>query len=684
MSNSKPGGAGINIREERMKFTRNKLVAGLIIALGVTTSIVFGTQSHAAIWSGQDCSTNAIVKCGVSSPSDLRAKYKASSELQALYGHFGVTSSVINGTMYSGTVTNSGDVIVNGKVVATNAMSVGRHQDDGSGCKGTPFTVAGHTYYEGTTACRFGTNPNYTGQAAYVMLTADGQFAGAILKPCGNIVPAKPVPPKPKPQTVACSSLSATSISSTMVGASKLNFTFTAKASTTNGAKVNSYTYNFGDGKSTTTGATTSHAYTQTGTYTATVTVNATVNGKATSVTSAACKVTVKPYKATPKPPVVSCTSLKLITVKDGTYNLSASASASQGVANVQEAGVISGYTYTVKDSKGAVVKTVNQTTNATASQSGNITLTPGNYVAQVVVHSNAGDKTGTQCTVKICVPQPPKTIQVCRLSDYTVVTINESAFDSQKYSKNLDDCKPVQVCDTTTNTLVMVHKNQIDNKRYTTDLTKCQKVQVCDTTTYTIVSVYPNQIDNQRYTKDLSLCQNVKVCDTTTGSIVEVKKGQVDNNRYTTDLTKCNVQVCDTTTNTVLTVTKDQAKDSKYTTDLSQCSNVEVCDTTTHQIVTVTKHEAENNDKYTTDTSKCEKVEVCDTTTGTKVEVYPSQIDNTRYTTDMTKCTPVVTPPQTPPELPHTGASDVIMSLVGAGSLIAAFSYYVASRRAL
>ncbi|HMI09480.1 MAG TPA: PKD domain-containing protein [Candidatus Saccharimonadales bacterium] len=43
-----------------------------------------------------------------------------------------------------------------------------------------------------------------------------------------------------------------------------------------------------------------------------------------------------------------------------------------------------------------------------------------------------------------------------------------------------------------------------------------------------------------------------------------------------------------------------------------------------------------------------------------------------------------VETPPTTPPELPHTGMSDGIVALVGAGSLIAAVGYYVASRRAL
>jgi len=41
-------------------------------------------------------------------------------------------------------------------------------------------------------------------------------------------------------------------------------------------------------------------------------------------------------------------------------------------------------------------------------------------------------------------------------------------------------------------------------------------------------------------------------------------------------------------------------------------------------------------------------------------------------------------TPPVTPPELPHTGATENIVAIVGLGALIASIVYYVASRRAL
>lgn len=50
----------------------------------------------------------------------------------------------------------------------------------------------------------------------------------------------------------------------------------------------------------------------------------------------------------------------------------------------------------------------------------------------------------------------------------------------------------------------------------------------------------------------------------------------------------------------------------------------------------------------------------------------------------DSKDCVETPVTPETPTELPHTGMSDNIIALIGAGSLIAAVGYYVASRRAL
>ena len=70
--------------------------------------------------------------------------------------------------------------------------------------------------------------------------------------------------------------------------------------------------------------------------------------------------------------------------------------------------------------------------------------------------------------------------------------------------------------------------------------------------------------------------------------------------------------------------------------------------------------------------------VQACDTTTNQIVTINQSDLSNTKYTQDLTKCTPVVTPPL----LPHTGASENILAFTGLGAMIASIVYYVRSRR--
>lgn len=345
-----------------MNITRNRLVAGILVAVGLTGSIVFGTQSNASTFDSPDCSSNSIVKCGVPTIASLRQKYAQSRELQTLFGHFGWTSADINGNIVPGTADNKGNIVVNGKVVATGARSVGRNNTNPS-CS-SKMSAGGRSYYIGSTACRFKKHDTVT---AWVMLNKDGQFVGAINKACANPLPATPVaPPKPAPTpTYACNALTATAV--TKDDKSALTYNFATNASAANGAVIKSYVYDFGDGTGTTTSENhSSHTYAKAGTYTVTVTVNVTVNGKDVTTTSEACKTVVKPVEA-------------------------------------------------------------------------------------------------------------PKKIQVCRLSDYTIVTITESEFDQSKYSKDLEDCKKVQVCDTTTKQIVTVTKEEAKDSKYTTDMAACQ-----------------------------------------------------------------------------------------------------------------------------------------------------------------------------------------------------------------
>jgi len=82
--------------------------------------------------------------------------------------------------------------------------------------------------------------------------------------------------------------------------------------------------------------------------------------------------------------------------------------------------------------------------------------------------------------------------------------------------------------------------------------------------------------------------------------------------------------------------------------------------------------------------TKTCETpntVQVCDQTTGQTITVDVKDQNKYKPVGDVA-CQP--TTPTTPTELPHTGASDSIIALIGAGSLVAAIGYYITSRRAL
>lgn len=79
----------------------------------------------------------------------------------------------------------------------------------------------------------------------------------------------------------------------------------------------------------------------------------------------------------------------------------------------------------------------------------------------------------------------------------------------------------------------------------------------------------------------------------------------------------------------------------------------------------------------------KCEpgKISVCEVATKKIVTIKESEFDTTKYSKNFNDCKET---PVTPPELPQTGAGDNIVAVLGVGALIAAISYYVASRRAL
>ncbi len=264
----------------RLKIAVIALVATIGLAIG------FGAlqQASTASASAASCGgANNIVPCGVPTPSQLKSTYAANKDgLQAIYSHYNITASDIanSASAKTGYVTPDQKIIVDGKVIATNAITVGR-----TSLSGSPVKIGSVTVYQGPRTFN-------TTQAVYVFYNADGSFRSAVMKVCGNPVPATPVP-VPKPPVYACSNLTAIEIT-------RNQYQFTTTATAQNGATIKSYTYNFGDSTSATNGARVSHTYAGSGTFTARVTVQVAVNNTVQNVTSNSCVavVTVAPELA--------------------------------------------------------------------------------------------------------------------------------------------------------------------------------------------------------------------------------------------------------------------------------------------------------------------------------------------------------------------------------------------------
>ena len=268
------------------------LLAGLAITIaGVLSLTVFNGDSRADIT--RNCDNNSIINCGAADANELSQKFNENKtgDLATIYSSYGISSSMF-ASAKMGEVRKDGTVVVNGEVVATDAMSIGRQSIAGS----TPKVIGGKTYYDSPPSTSFLSNSI----SAFVFFDGNGQFKSAIITSCGNPLTGKP---KPKP-AYKCNSLVAAAVTRT-------KYTFTATASAENGASIVNYTYDFGDGKSVTTSEkTVSHEYEKAGTYKAKVTANVKVGNETKPATGTQCETSVKIGE-----PIYKCDALALRTI---------------------------------------------------------------------------------------------------------------------------------------------------------------------------------------------------------------------------------------------------------------------------------------------------------------------------------------------------------------------------------
>ena len=259
---------------------------GIAISLGFAMlgGIWLASPSQAA-----GCNSFNVVYCGTHSMSELQTAYSR-TEIKELYKQWYITETMVQGgsNMREGVVDANGNITVDGRVVATNAITV---QSKAGTRQPQPQrsykTSNGYSYYQYTTGQSFVDGPK--SYKMYAWFDNSGSFITGVIKDCGNPVWGNPTTPPAKP-ALTCDALQVTEIS-------RNTFKFSVKATAKGGASITSYTYNFGDNNiKTTNSSEIQYTYAKEGNYKVTVTVNGKETGEVKRQSESCTKtVTVKP-----------------------------------------------------------------------------------------------------------------------------------------------------------------------------------------------------------------------------------------------------------------------------------------------------------------------------------------------------------------------------------------------------
>ena len=609
----------------------------LLIAIGVVSllaGVFTALSAKSNTLTTRNCYSNAVVKCGTFSQSELNSRITSSGK--AAYKHYGISTN-LSGTK-TGTLKSNGDIVVSGKVVATGAQSVGRGYKAGT----KNLKISGTAFHESSARQAF---LGYD-TPVYVFFNTDGSFKNAIAKICGNPIIAKPTP---KP-VYNCDSIVA-------IERSRTSFEFKVATTTKNGAKYKNVTFIVKDAKG--------KVVSQTSTTGKTKTVTVKTPGKYTVEAKTTFEIPFKAGKKTVSKTDAKCK--KPFTVKP------------EPVVNIKVCELSTKKVITIDQKK---------------------------------FDSKKHSKNLDDCKTKY--------IKVCELDTKKVITIDEDKFDSKKHSKNLDDCAVAYKCTgTTVKTLSRTTREfatsyTLKNATHikTSYIVRDSKgVVVQDSTsarftakkagTYTVqavVSVKETASGKVR-TITAPACKKsftvapepinyIHVCDLKTFTIIKINEKDFDSKKHSKEIKDCvapnpaTIVVCELDTKKIISIAERDFDSKKHSKNLDDCKEVvktiEVCDLDTKKTITIDEKDFDET-KHSTDKADCKTktIEVCDLDTGNIITIDEDNFDDTKHSTDKVDC-------DTPEELPTTGAGDFIAPGLGLGSLIAAFSYYAASRRNL
>ena len=169
-----------------MKRLKRARLILLIISLFLAT---FFYMPRVSAEDGRDCDDNAIIHCGALTQSELNRKcWQNQQGVAAIFREMGIQNCDMLGGLVEGRVTADNKVYVGNELVATDALTAGRHNMPGS----TP--IAGGTAFKRPPSVSF-VDQNGSLRALVKM---DGKnFRFAVITSCGNPVMATPVTQPP-------------------------------------------------------------------------------------------------------------------------------------------------------------------------------------------------------------------------------------------------------------------------------------------------------------------------------------------------------------------------------------------------------------------------------------------------------------------------------------------------------
>jgi hypothetical protein len=245
--------------------SRISMVGTVAVAL-LVTAIIGPNLALASTSQPTDCTANSIIWCGAYSKTAWLAAvnngdgHNSASNIQNIYYDQGrgITAANFNAsTTVLGTVYKNGDVMVNGKLVATGAQSVGRDFIAGSVKSGTVWMRPTSVSFVATSI------------SAWVDMSG-GTFHYFILQSCGNpgvatpvavTTGAKPTPTPPTPQPtpmptpqptspVVPEAVSCVQLTATQPDAAgyPTTYNFTIVPSDASSATITGYQFNFSNG----------------------------------------------------------------------------------------------------------------------------------------------------------------------------------------------------------------------------------------------------------------------------------------------------------------------------------------------------------------------------------------------------------------------------------------------------